>query len=164
MRSDDVPYARTGHNGDVEIRATLDSSCSAEIMRSWVNDLGLYPRWLSIVPRAELVEADGGSQAWAVELRAKVGPLARSKKLRMERVADTPAHVRFERRETHGRDHSSWVLDAEIEPVDSGCRLTMILQYGGAFGGGLVERLLRDEIESSKQKLRALVESASPTP
>ncbi|CAM8628318.1 SRPBCC domain containing protein [Acidimicrobiia bacterium] len=133
-------------------------------MRSWVNDLGLYPQWLSIVPRAEVVASDDDSPAWAVELRAKVGPLARSKKLRMERVADTLTHVRFERRETDDRDHSSWVLDAEIEPVDSGCRLTMLLQYGGAFGGGLVERLLRDEIDSSKQKLRALVESASPTP
>ena len=133
-------------------------------MRSWVNDLGLYPQWLSIVPRAEVVAAEGDARAWAVELRAKVGPLARSKKLRMERVADTPDHVRFERRETDARDHSSWVLDAEIEPVDSGCRLTMILRYGGAFGGGLVERLLRDEIETSKQKLRTLVESTSPTP
>lgn len=159
-----MPPGINGHNGDVEIRATLDSSCSTEVMRSWINDLGLYPQWLSIVPRAELVEAGGAALAWAIELRAKVGPLARSKKLRMERVADTPTHVRFERRETDDRDHSSWVLDAEIEPVDSGCRLTMFLQYGGAFGGGLVERLLRDEIESSKQKLRALVESASPTP
>jgi ribosome-associated toxin RatA of RatAB toxin-antitoxin module len=148
----------------VEIRATLDSSCAAEVMRSWVNDLGRYPQWLSIVSWAEVVSADGEAQAWAVELRAKVGPLARSKKLRMERVADTPDHVRFERRETDGRDHSSWVLDGEIEPLDSGCRLTMLLHYGGAFGGGLVERLLRDAIESSKQKLRVLVESASPTP
>ncbi len=133
-------------------------------MHSWVGDLALYPQWLSIVPRAEKEPSGVEVPAWSVELRAKVGPLARSKKLRMERVVDEPDHVRFERHETDGREHSSWVLDAAIETTDTGCRLTMLLSYGGAFGGGLVERLLRDEIESSKQKLRTLVESASPTP
>ena len=133
-------------------------------MHSWVCDLSLYPQWLSIVPRAESDPSGAEVPAWSVELRAKVGPLARSKKLRMERVVDVPEHVRFERHEIDGREHSSWVLDAALESTTTGCRLTMLLSYGGAFGGGLVERLLRDEIESSKQKLRALVESASPTP
>ena len=34
----------------------------------------------------------------------------------------------------------------------------MQLHYGGTFGAGLFERLLEDEIENSKESLRALVE------
>jgi hypothetical protein len=93
-----------------------------------------------------------------VELRAKVGPIARSKRLRMIRTIDEPAHIRFERNEVDGRSHSSWVLDAQLESIEIGTRLTMGLHYGGSFGAGLFERLLADEIESSKQTLRSLVE------
>lgn len=141
----------------MDVVATLDAQCEPAELVAVVRDLDRYPEWLSILPRTR-AEVGADPVAWSVELRATIGPLARSKKLRMVRVADEPTHVRFERSETDGRRHSPWVLDATVEPVGDGSRLTMALHYGGALGGGLVERLLRDEIESSRGRLRALVE------
>jgi hypothetical protein len=75
----------------------------------------------------------------------------------MVRTVDEPDHVRFERAETDGRNHSPWVLDATVVAHDDGARLVMTLHYGGSFGGNLLERLLSDEIEASKPRLLALV-------
>ena len=141
----------------MDITATLDVSCPTDRIRPWICDLDRYPEWLSIVPTAT-AEANTHPSAWSVELRAKVGPIARSKKLRMVRTVDEPDHVRFERSENDGRSHSPWVLDASLTPIDAGSRLTMQLHYGGSFGAGLFQRLLEDEIENSKESLRALVE------
>jgi len=144
------------------VTASLDAPCPPDRLREWVDDLERYPAWLSIVPRADrdAFEADGDQPpSWSVELRATLGPLARSKRLRMVRTVDEPGHLRFERRETDGRQHSPWVLDATIETRDGGAasRLVMNLHYGGSFGGNLLERLLGDEIERSKPRLLELV-------
>ena len=128
-----------------------------------VRDLDRYPEWLSILPRTE-AEAGSDPAAWSVELRARIGPLARSKRLRMVRTVDDPTHVRFERTELDGRRHSSWVLDGKVDPIEDGARLTMSLHYGGSLGGGIVERLLREEIESSRQRLREMVEQDPTAP
>ncbi|HEY6532263.1 MAG TPA: SRPBCC family protein [Acidimicrobiales bacterium] len=148
----------------MDVVADLDAECPPDRLREWIRDLDRYPSWLSIVPRAELEPsadgADVGEEAWSVELRAKVGPLARSKRLRMVRTVDELDHVRFERAELDGKQHSPWVLDARIAPTEKGSRVTMTLHYGGRLGGGVVERLLGDEIEASRPRLRALVEGA----
>ena len=149
----------------MDVAADLDASCSPARLHELVRDLSRYPSWLSIVPRAEPEAVPGeltgeeAVRAWSVELRAKVGPLARSKRLRMVRTVDDHDHVRFERDELDGRHHSSWVLDARIAATEVGSRVTMSLHYGGGLGGGLVERMLRDEIESSRPRLRALAEA-----
>jgi hypothetical protein len=107
------------------------------------------------VPRAV---ADGEG-AWIVDLRGRLGPFARSKRLRMARtIHDAPSRVVFERNERDGRSHSPWVLTASIEPtgVDAS-RLTMHLHYGGGLWGPVLERLLGDEISRSKPKLLALL-------
>lgn len=128
-----------------------------------MSSLDRYTEWLTIVPRAE-IEPESDPQAWAVELRAKVGPIARSKRLRMVRTIDEPTHVRFERAELDGRNHSPWTLDARLDSIGTRARLTMGLHYGGAVGAGVFERLLRDEIESSKETLRTLVETGPTGP
>lgn len=105
-------------------------------------------------------EGDGGlgEEAWVVDLRGRLGPLARSKRLRMVRtVLDAPHHVRFERRELHGRSQSPWVLDAQVEPTAGGSRLSMRLHYGGSFGDQILERMLHGEIERSRPRLLARV-------
>lgn len=115
-----------------------------------VDDLGRYPAWMGLVHSAE--PADDGS--WAVQLRARIGPLARSKKLTMTRVEhDRPRHVRFERRENDGRSHGAWILDVTVESVPGGTRLVMVLEYGGRLWSSVVERVLHDEIEASKRRL-----------
>ena len=96
--------------------------------------------------------------AWTVDLRGKVGPLARSKRLRMVRTARTePTRAVFERRETDGRHHSAWLLEAEVTEVDGGSSLSMRLHYGGALWGPVLERLLGDEVDRSRDRLLALV-------
>jgi hypothetical protein len=145
----------------VDFSATMQAPCSADALFREVEDLAGYPSWLSIVTRAEPVPAEvgdvgpGSGPAWSVELRGRIGPLARSKRLRMVRTRhDRGRVVRFERRETDGRHHAPWVLDATVTPIDDqASELEMSLHYGGSFGGGLIEKLLADEIEASRPRL-----------
>jgi hypothetical protein len=163
-----VNGAAPGQTGAVNLVSSLDAPCAPATLFAVVEDLGEYPHWLSIVPRAvadEAVAPEPGAApipAWVVDLRGRLGPLARSKRLRMVRtVHDPDRRARFERREVDGRSHSAWVLEAEVAPVDGGSRLTMSLHYGGSFGGSVLERMLRDEIERSRPRLLDLLASAS---
>lgn len=145
----------------MDVKVALDAPCPPAELFAWVDDLTLYPRWLHLVPRAEpaaAVEGDPGP-AWLVDLRGKLGPLSRSKRLRMVRsVHHAPERVRFERLEHDGRQHSAWVLEAEVEPVKGGTsRLVMGLHYGGGLFGPPLERLLHDEIARSRPRLLALL-------
>ena len=140
--------------------ADLVAPCPPDDLFAWVDDLGRYPQWLDIVPRADAVAPMAGDAgpAWSVDLRGRLGPFARSKRLRMVRTVHEPvSRVRFERVEHDGRQHAGWVLAAEVTPVEGGSRLDMHLHYGGGLGGPLVERLLADEINRSKPRLLALV-------
>ena len=141
----------------VDVSATLDAPVPPDQVFAWVDDLERYPSWLDIVPRAERT----GDGAWLVDLRARLGPLARSKRLRMVRTrCEAPSSVRFEREELDGRSHSPWVLDATVESHERGARLTMRLHYGGALFGPVLERLLKDEIERSRPRLLTCVTEA----
>ena len=149
----------------MDVTADLDTSASADTLFAWLEDLASYPRWLDIVARAEPVDAAGDDPgpAWLVDLRGRLGPLARTKRLRMVRTVHDPgAAVAFERRELDGRQHSPWVLRAAI--VDNGDQrhLEMHLHYGGGLFGGVLERLLRDEIKRSRHRLQDLVTSGPP--
>jgi hypothetical protein len=145
----------------VDLLVDLDAPCGPEELFDHIDDLGTYPTWLEIVERAEAVvtqPADDGDAAWLVDLRARLGPLARSKRLRMVRtVSDRPHSARFERREQDGRDHSPWVLEASVEATATGSRLVMSLHYGGGFGDSVLEHLLGQAVERSKPALLAQV-------
>jgi hypothetical protein len=147
----------------VDVNAELMAPCSTEQLFTWVDDLGRYPEWLEIVPRAEPVEPhpDDTGPAWSVDLLGRLGPLARSKRLRMVRTVHEGHRVRFERADHDGRQHSAWVLEAEVRPdgAGEGSVLVMHLHYGGALGGPLVEKLLADEINRSGPRLLELVSS-----
>ncbi|MGK2958111.1 MAG: SRPBCC family protein [Acidimicrobiales bacterium] len=146
----------------MDVTEALDAPCSPEDLFRWVDDLRLYPSWLDIVSRAESVAAAEGDvgPAWLVDLRGRLGPLARSKRLRMVRTrSEAPLSVRFERVELDDRDHPPWVLEGTIEPTEEGSRLIMHLHYGGSLLGSVVERLLRDEIKRSRSRLLALIAS-----
>ena len=135
----------------MDVVASVEAPVPPQRLWPVVSDLASYPRWVGIVHRAE-ASADG---SWDVELRGRVGPFARSKRLRMERTtADEPRLAVFERREIDGRRHAAWRLRAEVVAQGSGSLLTMILHYGGSmFGAGVLERLLGEQIESSRQCL-----------
>jgi hypothetical protein len=130
------------------------------VLFPWVEELDRYPEWLDIVPRAVPVDAhaDDAGPAWSVDLRGRLGPFARAKRLRMARTVLEPgSHVRFERAEHDGRQHSPWVLDAVVHEIPSGCRLTMGLHYGGRLWMPALDRLLADEINRSRPRLLARV-------
>src|SRR4051812_36174526 len=68
----------------VDVVAETDLPCSPSELFTWVDDLARYPDWLEIVAKAEplggVADATTGDAgpAWAVDLRARLGPLARS--------------------------------------------------------------------------------------
>jgi uncharacterized protein YndB with AHSA1/START domain len=134
----------------VDVTADLDTPHPPARVFALVEDLERYPSWLDIVPQV-LAEGDG---AWRVDLRGRLGPFARSKRLRMVRTRhDAPHAVRFERDERDGRSHAPWVLDATVEPREGGSRLTMHLHYGGGLFGPVLEKVLGDEITRSRPRL-----------
>jgi hypothetical protein len=68
--------------------------------------------------------------------------------------------VVFERRETDGRKHSPWVLTAQVETTSVGSNLTVNLHYGGTlFTGGVLERLLADQIVQGRERLLAVLQA-----
>lgn len=156
----------------MDVDVSLEAPCPAGELFVWVEDLSRYPQWLELVPRAApapAVEHDPGP-AWTVDLRARLGPLARSKRLRMVRTVHEPPGVatavagpgggvaRFERLEHDGREHSDWILQAEVEARgDHASQLTMHLHYSGELFGPVVERLLADAIARSRPRLLGLV-------
>jgi hypothetical protein len=146
----------------VDVVATLEAPFGPAQLFPWIDDLGRYPDWLDIVPRAVAVDAhvDDVGPAWSVDLRGKVGPFARAKRLRMVRTERTDGeHVRFERAQHDGRQHSPWVLDADLVALGSGdgTLLTMRLHYGGRLWMPVLDRLLADEVERSRPRLLACV-------
>lgn len=127
-----------------------------------VAQLDRYPNWLRLVYAAApegRSDADE-AQAWSVELRARVGPFARSKQLRMIRVDHEPDRfVGFERSEIDGREHARWSLRVELESApDASTLVSMHLAYDGAlWTGGLLERVLDEEIRRGRVGLVSLV-------
>ena len=149
----------------MDLTAAMDAPCPPDELFAWVEDLGRYPFWLGIVQRAEpAAPTEDGSAAWSVDLRGRVGPFARSKRLRMVRTAligsgSTPRQAVFERQENDGRHHSGWLLRVEVVAAGTGSALAMRLRYDGALWGPVLERLLAEEVERSRERLLALVSS-----
>lgn len=151
----------------MEIRRTSVLRAPPAMVFPLIDDLGRYPEWMDLVhtvsvsdPMSGGPSARAAEPAWDVELRAKVGPLARSKRLRMVRTVHLPPRrVVFERAELDGRGHSPWVLQSELEPVDDGAvELAMTLSYGGSLWSGVVlERVLDDHVERGAVALAALL-------
>lgn len=146
----------------MDVTESVEVACAPEALFAWVGSLDRYPRWLDIVTRADpdpAVEGDPSS-AWLIDLRGRLGPLSRAKRLRMVRTEHVaPNRAVFERREVDGRSHAPWVLDATVEATAAGSRLTMHLHYGGGLWGPVLERMLRDEVEHSRPRLVAALQS-----
>lgn len=176
----------------MEIRRDLELPCSPERLFSWVDDLELYPQWMRLIHHVELApdashglapgsadgsadsSADGSADdpgdgpAWIVELRARVGPFARSKVLRMVRSEHRhPEVVTFERREIDGRQHSTWTLRALVAKRTVGAGrpdeadLTMELVYGGSlWSGPILQRVFDDAVRRGSERLLEVVSEA----
>lgn len=143
----------------MEITERLHVPCQPSVLYEHVDDLDRYPSWMRLVHASERTDDTPGLPAWNVELRARVGPLARSKRLRMVRAEAVPNQlVVFERAELDGRAHARWALRAELQPAPGGSALTMHLFYSGSlWTGGLLDRVLEEEIRRGSASLIKLV-------
>ncbi len=146
----------------MKIDVDLDVPAPPRSVWPHVEMLDRYPPWMRLVHRVEAVDPIDGNPAWDVELRAKVGPFARSKRLRMARTACSEgSFVRFERAEFDGRDHAEWTLSTTLIGSETGSVVAAELFYGGdLWTGGVLERVLEQEIRQAKSSL--LDVTASP--
>ena len=127
------------------------------LVRPHVSSLDEYPAWMPLI---HSIEADGGD-AWIVELRAKVGVFARSKRIRMRRTTNTESHIVFERDEIDGRTHSPWVLSVELQERADSTEVIMNLSYGGTlWTAGVLDRILASQVEAGKKNLVKAVQGA----
>jgi carbon monoxide dehydrogenase subunit G len=136
----------------MDIEGVAELSFPLVQVYSELRELDGYAAWLSIVRHVERVSEE---PAWRVEVGTGVGPLRRTKRVRMIRAEDTPpSRLRFERSETDGRDHSAWVLTACLQASgDARTHLTMHLHYGGLDWLPLVGLALREEIRRAGPRL-----------
>ena len=140
----------------MDLVASVEVPVSVEKLFDYVADLANYSSWLEFVYKVDLVgESTETHTTWLVELRAKLGVLARSKRLRMTRtLCEHPKVVVFERREQDSRRHSEWILRATVSPTATGAKLETNLHYSGnLFTGGMLERALSDQIATGREKL-----------
>lgn len=146
----------------MEIVRELVAPVSPAALFEHVGDLDAYPAWMPLIHEVHrLADDPDGSPVWSVELRATVGPFARSKRLRMRRTDyRTDELAVFERSEDDGRRHSPWILRATLttvtEPDET--TLTMTMTYGGSlWTGPVLERVLDDQVRRGSEQLLALV-------
>lgn len=117
-----------------------------------VSDLATYPKWLDLVKE---VRPDG--QGHLVTLQARLGPIARSKQLRMTQTKKSQdgetKTVVFERQENHDRDVSDWKMTATVTPHAKGSHLQIDLNYDGPYWTSVLETLLKSQTESAANNL-----------
>lgn len=139
------------YSSSVALNAPVDT------VRPYVSDLAKYPQWMPLVFSATA----SGDDAWDVELRAKVGVFARSKRLRMRRTIESDSLFVFEREETDGRRHSAWLMRVTLLPSDDGSLVTIDLSYGGnLWTAGVLDRVLASQVDEGKKGLASLVHGA----
>jgi hypothetical protein len=148
---------------DVNTYANITADRSA--IFDAIADLATYPEWLQIVASADRVAPHDGDvgDAWSVVLVGRLGPLRKTKRVRMVRTVcdrETGA-VRFERVERNGREHNTWVLTATATNGDGpgASRLAVHLHYSGGWLPPGADRLLGLEASRAGGRLERLLRS-----
>ena len=148
----------------MDLEETIDLAATRPQVVDVLSDLASYAEWLDIVSLAEPagVEVDG-RPVWMVELRARIGPFARTKRLRMVRtvldIGPERTEVLFTRREEGARDYSDWTLSVVVEDAGAAeCRVVLRLHYGGSlWTPGPLERVLADQVRVGRERLSRVV-------
>lgn len=142
----------------------METPVTADELFSVVADVANYAEWLELVSKIEPAEPAAGDPgpAWFVTLRAAVGPLSRSKRLRMV-VSDNSNPTRFElkRQEVDGRDHSPWILASDVAAQATGSDLTLNLHYGGKLWNGILDSVLERHITATRPRLLSYLTALS---
>lgn len=141
----------------MDFTASAPLTAGTERVFAELVDLATYPEWLGLVHGAEPAaprDEDPGP-AWLVDLGISIGPFKRTKRVRMVRTEKvSPKLVRFERMEHDGKEHSAWVLTAEVAVADPGSLFTMDLHYGGNLSFPGLDGLLREEVRRAGTRLQ----------
>ena len=151
------------------MKATIDEiirGATPEGLFEQVAVLDNYGSWMRLVHGVTPLEPDHERPAWWVQLRAKVGPLARSKQLRMVRTVFEPVNrVRFDRIQHDDRDHAEWILTAEVgDAMGDGTRLRMHLEYTGElWSASILGRILSEEVRRGSAALTRVFTAPTPT-
>ena len=148
----------------MDLEETIDLAATRPPVVDVLSDLASYAEWLDIVSLAEPagVEIDD-RPVWMVELRARIGPFARTKRLRMVRtvldIGPDRTEVLFTRREEGARDYSDWTLSVVVEDAGAAeCRVVLRLHYGGSlWTPGPLERVLADQVRVGRERLSRVV-------
>lgn len=146
---------------------TADISADQDTVAAIVSDLGSYPAWVEFVSGVEAAPADSGDPgtAWFVTLKARVGPFARSKKLRMVQASaeGSASPARFVRRELDGRDHAAWILEAQVSggPNGAGSNVTMDLRYEGGLWSAPLDAVLGSQVDGAIAGLNEYAQTAA---
>ena len=139
------------YSSDVEV------AVEPTLVYPYVADLVRYVEWMPMVHDVEAV----GDGVWNVELRAKVGVFARSKRLRMKRTVNTTQNIVFERDEIDGKRHSPWTMAIALQSTDAGSVVTVDLSYGGTlWTAGILDRVLAAQVDAGKTGLARVVHGA----
>ena len=134
----------------MEQTINLKLQTSSDIVFEVVSDLETYPDWLDIVENV-LAESN---DAWFVTLTAKIGPIKRSKKLRMIRTVEDNT-VNFIRQETHDREFSIWEMTSTVtELSESSSNLLIELNYSGAYWSSLLDALFEAKKPGIEKSLK----------
>ena len=146
----------------MDARSHLRTPRAPSAVLAHIDDLTRYPAWMRLIHTVEPLEPDERGPAWRIELRARLGPFARSKRLRMVRtVHESSGRIVFERIEDDERDHAPWVLTLALrsEGPDGPTDLDVHLYYGGSlWTGGVLERVLADEVDRGRDRLLSLLQ------
>ena len=148
----------------MDLEETIDLAATRPQVVDVLSDLASYAEWLDIVSLSEPagVEIDD-RPVWMVELRARIGPFARTKRLRMVRtvldIGPDRTEVLFTRREEGARDYSDWTLSVVVEDAGAAeCRVVLRLHYGGSlWTPGPLERVLADQVRVGRERLSRVV-------
>ena len=151
----------------MDLDAVADLDHAPDRVFAALGDLATYPHWLTIVGRATTApghpdDDPAGEPAWLVDLRGKVGPFTKTKRVRMLRTGHDPAAgtVRFERREHDGRSHNRWILSGEAAPRPGNrCHVRVHVHYGGGRSLPGADLLLGQEARRAGERLGAYLRS-----
>ena len=132
----------------------MDLGVAPHVVLPYVANLSEYTKWMPLVHAVTEVASD----EWIVELRAKVGVFARSKRLTMRRVTHSDDVLVFERHEHDNRQHAPWIMKVAVTEIPSGSRVQIDLTYGGnLWTAGVLDKILAHQVDLGKKSLAELV-------
>ena len=147
------------------MQRTETVTVQADIKHSFsvLSDLSTYTQWLNFIDSVEAVESEG-DLVWMLVLKAQLGPFSRMKRLRMAKVSSEPHKlIRFERKETSGRDASDWSIDVKFKQIDlKTTEITFVVSYSGKFWTRTLETVFNTYVDQARTNLKAYFVSLRP--